>query len=128
MNKFTYLALIGCTSAIRRDPLLSWEPTRPADSHPINYPVADLGKSHEIIYTENNIKNAEKALGNNWEIKKDATWPAGVDTQLDVKLLQLNREPLLSADASPLEVHESPKYWDHLVDYPKLDLGVSHEI
>ena len=42
--------------------------------------------------------------------------------------IQLSREPLLSADASPLLVHESPKYWDRLVDFPVPDFGSSHEM
>ena len=42
--------------------------------------------------------------------------------------IQLNREPLLSADASPLEIHQSPKYWDTLVDYPVPNFGSSHEM
>ena len=33
--------------------------------YPVDYKVADFGKSHEIMYTENNIKEAEKALGHN---------------------------------------------------------------
>lgn len=29
---------------------------------PVDYPVPDFGPSHEIQYTQNNIKNAEKRL------------------------------------------------------------------
>ena len=51
------IALIALTQAvsIRREPLLSFEPTEPA-GHPVNYFVPDFGISHEIEYTQNNIK------------------------------------------------------------------------
>lgn len=50
---------------------------------------------------------AEAEAKHKWTIAKDAKWPAGVDTDIEFKLLQLDsqREPLLSADASPLEIH-----------------------
>ena len=65
---------------INREPLLSNMKElevhqRPAYAdHPIDYPVPDFGVSHEIRYTQNNIKNAEKALNHklsaDWEDKK----------------------------------------------------------
>ena len=68
--KFAVIALIANTSAIAltREPLLSNSNDlevhqRPAYAdYPIDYVVPDFGKSHEIIYTENNIKNAEALL------------------------------------------------------------------
>ena len=45
-----------------------------------------------------------------------------------IQTIQLNREPLLSADASPLEVHQSPAYSAYPVDYKVPDFGQSHEI
>ena len=72
--KFASLVLIGSISAIQleREPLLSANASelevhqRPAYSdHPVDYPVPDFGISHEIRYTNNNIKNAEKSLKHN---------------------------------------------------------------
>ena len=96
----------------------------------IDYPVPDFGVAHEIRYTENNLKMAEAEAKHKWTIAKDAKWPAGVDTDIEFKLLQLDsqREPLLSADASPLEVHQSPAYSSYPVDYKVPDFGLSHEI
>ena len=68
------LALIGTISAVQlnREPLLSANASeleihqRPAYSqYPIDYFVPDFGKSHEIIYTENNIKNTETQMAHN---------------------------------------------------------------
>ena len=58
--KAALIALVCITQAVKvaREPLLTWEATPPA-SHPINYPVPDFGVSHEILYTQNNIKMAE---------------------------------------------------------------------
>jgi hypothetical protein len=131
MNSIAYLALIGSISAVQlqREPLLTWSATEPA-THPINYPVADFGPSHEMMYTENNRKLAEATGG---EIKVDggAPWP-GVDTTVEFKLLQtdaeINREPLLSANASPLEIQQKPAYADHAIDYFVPDFGVAPEI
>ena len=110
MNTIAYMALVGSISAIQlqREPLLTWEPTAPA-THPINYPVPDFGQSHEIMYTENNKKEAESKLGAipMGDFKK-TPWPH-TDTTVEFKLLQLDadikRELLLSANASPLEYH-----------------------
>jgi hypothetical protein len=44
-----------------------------------------------------------------------------------ISAVQISREPLLS-NASPLEVHQSPAYSGHPVDYFVPDFGVSHEI
>jgi hypothetical protein len=133
MNTIAYLALVGSISAVQlqREPLLTWEPTPPA-THPINYPVPDFGPSHEMVYTQNNRQIAE-AAGGQIPIDKKVwkAWPH-TDTTVEFKLLQtgaeINREPLLSADASPLEVHQRPAYADHPVDYFVPDFGSSHEI
>ena len=87
MNTLTYLALVGATSAIKlsREPLLTWSATPPA-THPINYFVPDFGVSHEIVYSTKNLNNAESELGE-WTPKEDAPWPAGVDTEIEFKLL-----------------------------------------
>ena len=75
--KFAAIALVASTSAITlsREPLLSAGASelevhqRPAYSeYPIDYKVPDFGKSHEIMYTENNIKMAEKALSHNLKV------------------------------------------------------------
>ena len=71
MKSFAVIALIANTSAVAltREPLLSNSNSlevhqRPAYAdYPIDYVVPDFGKSHEIIYTQNNIKQAEKGLG-----------------------------------------------------------------
>ena len=131
MNTMAYLALVGTISAVQlqREPLLTWAPTPPA-THPINYPVADFGSSHEMIYTENNKKLAEAELGA-IPIDKESPWPY-TDTTVEFKLLQtgaqINREPLLSAEASPLEVQQTPAYAGYPVDYFVPDFGVSHEV
>lgn len=133
MNTIAYMALVGTISAVQlqREPLLTWEPTAPA-THPINYPVPDFGVSHEIIYTDNNKKMAEAELGPipMGDFKK-TPWPH-TDTTVEFKLLQtgadINREPLLSANASELEVQQKPAYADHPVDYFVPDFGMSHEI
>ena len=131
MNTIAYMALVGSISAIQltREPLLTWSATPPA-THPINYPVPDFGVAHEMVYTENNRKIAEAEGG---EIPMDATspWPH-TDTTVEFKLLQtdaeINREPLLSANASPLEVQQRPAYAGYPVDYFVPDFGKSHEI
>merc|ERR1712070_461924 len=58
------IAIIALSQAVKvqREPLLTWAPTEPA-GHPVNYFVPDFGLSHEVLYTENNIRNAEKELG-----------------------------------------------------------------
>ena len=133
------LALIGTISAVQinREPLISkdaspleiWEFPKYKDIN-VDYKVADFGKAHEIMYTENNIKMAEAAAKHKWTIAKDAKWPAGVDTDIEFKLLQTDaeREPLLSANASELEVHQTPAYAGYPVDYKVADFGKSHEI
>ena len=133
MNTIAYMALVGSISAIQlqREPLLTWEPTAPA-THPINYPVPDFGQSHEIMYTENNKKLAEAELGEiPMEDFKKSPWPH-TDTTVEFKLLQtdaeINREPLLSANASPLEVQQRPAYAGYPVDYFVPDFGSSHEM
>ena len=42
----------------------------------MDYPVADFGKDHSIIVSDNNTKNAEKTLGHQWNPTKnaDGTW------------------------------------------------------
>ena len=127
------MALVGSISAIQlqREPLLTWSATPPA-THPINYPVPDFGSSHEMIYTENNRKLAEAEGG---EIPlgdfEKTPWPH-TDTTVEFKLLQtdaeINREPLLSANASPLEVQQRPAYAGYPVDYFVPDFGSSHEM
>ena len=94
MNTIAYFALIGATTAIQlsREPLLS-DDASPLEIHQspkywdrlVDYPVPDFGVSHEMMYTANNLKNADK--GNTWKIAKDAKWPAGVDTNIEFKLL-----------------------------------------
>ena len=133
------LALIGTISAVQldREPLLAkdatpleiWEIPQYANIK-VDYPVADFGKSHEIRYTENNLKIAEAEAKHKWTIAKDAKWPAGVDTDIEFKLLQtdVSREPLLSANASPLEIHQNEPYAGIPVNYPVPDYGVDHEI
>ena len=131
MNTIAYMALVGSISAIQlqREPLLTWSPTPPA-THPINYPVPDFGSSHEMMYTENNKKLAEAELGP-IPIDDKSPWPY-TDTTVEFKLLQtdaeINREPLLSANASPLEVQQRPAYADHPVDYFVPDFGMAHEM
>tara|TARA_B110000285_G_C14911120_1_gene508001 strand:- start:227 stop:637 length:411 start_codon:yes stop_codon:yes gene_type:complete len=84
------------------------------------------------MYTENNKKEAEAKLGAipMGDFKK-TPWPH-TDTTVEFKLLQLDadikREPLLSANASPLEYHQRPAYSGYPVDYVVPDFGVSHEI
>ena len=43
------------------------------------------------------------------------------------EFLQLQREPLLANDASPLEVQQKPSYADHPVDYFVPDFGMDYE-
>ena len=45
-----------------------------------------------------------------------------------ISAVQLNREPLLANNASPLEIHQRPAYSDYPVDYVVPDFGLSHEI
>ena len=45
-----------------------------------------------------------------------------------ISAVQLNREPLLSANASELLISQKPAYADHPVDYFVPDFGVAHEI
>ena len=86
MNSIAYLALVGSITAIQlaREPLLTWEATVPA-THPINYPVPDFGASHEMVYTQNNRKLAEAAMGE-IPIDKASPWPH-TDTTVEFKLL-----------------------------------------
>ena len=60
-----------------------------------------------MVYTTNNMDLAEAAMGA-IPIDKKSPWPH-TDTTVEFKLLQtdadIKREPLLSADASPLEIH-----------------------
>merc|ERR1712195_227210 len=82
------------------------------------------------MYTENNKKLAEAELGP-IPIDDKSPWPY-TDTTVEFKLLQtdaeINREPLLSANASPLEVQQRPAYADHPVDYFVPDFGMAHEM
>ena len=43
------------------------------------------------------------------------------------EFLQLQREPLLANDASPLEVHQMPESADHPMDYFVPDFGMDYE-
>ena len=45
-----------------------------------------------------------------------------------ISAVQLDREPLISKDASPLEIWEFPKYSKINVDYKVADFGKSHEM
>ena len=49
--------------------------------NPRNYPVPDFGLSHEILYTQNNIKNSEKKFGRklkvSWDQKDNGENPRG---------------------------------------------------
>ena len=45
----------------------------------------------------------------------------------NISAVQLNREPLLSADASPLLLHQKKKL-DYDIDYPVPNFGMSHEM
>ena len=131
--------LLQSGANINREPLLSANASEleihetPAYStYAVDYKVPDFGVSHEIRYTNNNMKNAEAKLGAipMGDFKK-TPWPH-TDTTVDFKLLQseadIHREPLLSANASELEVHQRPAYSDHPIDYPVPDFGISHEI
>ena len=42
--------------------------------------------------------------------------------------IKMQREPLLSADASPLLIHQKPAYAGQPIDYFVPDFGVAHEI
>ena len=69
MNSLAIMALVGSITAIQlqREPLLTV--TNPLEVHqrpsysqyPIDYFVPDFGVDHEVMYTENNIKNTETA-------------------------------------------------------------------
>ena len=78
--KAAIIALVCLSQAVKvdREPLLTWEATAPA-THPINYPVPDFGVSHEILYTQNNIKMAEAEQGHemmaNFDAKKNGDNP-----------------------------------------------------
>ena len=68
MKSIALMALVAATSAIQleREPLLSNSNVlevhqKPAYAdYPVDYKVPDFGQSHEIRYTQNNIKKAEK--------------------------------------------------------------------
>merc|ERR1712166_664149 len=82
------------------------------------------------MYTENNKKLAEAELGP-IPIDDKSPWPY-TDTTVEFKLLQtdaeINGEPLLSANASSLEVQQRPAYADHPVDYFVPDFGLDEDI
>ena len=71
MNKFAAIAIIGTASAVSvsREPLLTWAPTEPA-SHPINYPVPDLGMDRDIKDSLKHLKDQEAEKGT-WTLPRD---------------------------------------------------------
>jgi len=71
--------------------------------YPVDYKVADFGQSHEIIYTRDNIKNAEAILNHkmvaDWDAKKAPVNPRnykvadfGLDTNIKDSLGDLELE------------------------------------
>lgn len=46
----------------------------------------------------------------------------------NISAVNLQREPLLSKDATPLLVHQKPEYSDYAVDYKVPNFGMSHEM
>jgi len=101
---------------------LTWSATLPA-THPMNYPVADYGQDHDVIAS---LKHSEA-----WEPELGADGKYVVpDAAIEFKLLQTEeqRDPLLSAGAGVLLVHQKPAYSDHPVDYVVPDFGLDHDI
>ena len=108
------LALIGTISAVQlnREPLLSANASelevhqRPAYSlYPVDYVVPDFGVSHEIMYTENNIKMAEQSLSHtlmaDWKADKST-----VDTPRDYVVPNFGLDEDISSSLQNLEAEE----------------------
>ena len=59
----------ACVS-LRREPLLSWQPTPAEEDHPVNYFVPHFGTDPDMIETPKSIATAEEQEGHQWVWKK----------------------------------------------------------
>ena len=84
---------------------------------PVDYKVPDFGLSHEIIYTENNIKNAEKSLNHNINASFDAK--KGPENPRDYPVADFGLDRDIKASLNNLEMEEKRLgFWSLDGKYP----------
>lgn len=90
----------------------------------LNYFVPHFGVDEDIATTQNSANWAEESTGRSFSIpEKGVSWGTNVQLESD-----LDREPLLSKEATPLLVHQKPAYSDYDIDYFVPNFGPDHDI
>jgi len=102
-------------------------PEKKYKGHPVDYPVPDFGVDHDILSTNEHLKNTETKLGHEWTPKWDEEKEKFIVPHVDAefKLLQLQKtsDPICSSAGCP-----ETKKKGHPVDYPVANFGVDHDI
>ena len=104
-----------------REPLLTWKPT-PPKSHPVDYFVPNFGVDKDIADSQGHEAAASNTLKHTWTPKKDEDdkWVLPHE-DAEFKLVQLDREPLLSWKPKP-------KKNSHPIDYFVPNFGQDRDI
>jgi len=61
LNSDPHCSSAGCTQ---------YKHPKSKDDHPVDYPVADFGKDHEMRHTDSSLDTAEKIVGHKWQWTK----------------------------------------------------------
>jgi len=106
-------------------------------SYPIDYPVADFGKDHDIKATESHTKQVEAALGHTWNPDKDddGEWIDMPTETAEFKLtgtkqdVHMESDPAFNSHEGYETRHSNPYDKEKKeVLYSPLDLPYDHDI